>query len=226
LESYKFFPCDLEKECNIQIKVKLVIRKSDGKVVYAQAEQDFADLLLSFLSFPLGAVVCVLGGICSIANIDCLYKSVVDLVESKYFVSEKAKNRLVDPPLAPVFKYSQKIFPVENPRVGYYCFYQDENYKQSINCNRFFLTDEYRSEWGKYEKLEVESPTGYVKGPRAYMATDDLVLTPWSQISALHLINNLEIPLHDLKEKLVTIGIKDVRNFYIDLINIDMFFEL
>jgi hypothetical protein len=211
LESYKFFPCHLEKESNIQIKVKLVMRKSDGKVVYAQAEQDFADLLLSFLSFPLGAVVCVLRGICSIGNIDCLYKSIVDLVESKYFVSEKAKNRLVDPHLAPIFKYSQKVLPVENPIGQYYCFYQDENYEQSISRGRFSITDEYRSEWGKYEMLEVESPTGYVKGLRAYMATDDLVLTPWSQISALHLINNLEIPLHDLKEKLVTIGIKEVK---------------
>jgi hypothetical protein len=225
LESYKFFSCYPEKNCNIQIKVKLVIRKSDGKVVYAQAEQDFADLLLSFLSFPLGAVVRVLGGICSIANIDILYKSIVDFVEEKYFVPA-SKNRLVDPHLAPIFKYSQKVLPVENPIAQYYCFYQDENYEQSINRGRFFITDEYRSEWGKYEMLEVESPTGYVKGLRAYMATDDLVLTPWSQISALHLINNLEIPLHDLKEKLVTIGIKDVRNFYIDLINIDMFFEL
>ncbi|MCH83500.1 DUF674 family protein [Trifolium medium] len=50
---------------------------------------------------------------------------------------------------------------------------------------------------------------GYVKGPRAYMATDDLVLTPWSPISAFHLINHLEIPLNDLKEKLVTIGVKE-----------------
>jgi hypothetical protein len=43
------------------------------------------------------------------------------------------------------------------------------------------------------------------------MVTDDLVLTPWSPISALHLINHLEIPVNDLKEKIVTIGIKEVR---------------
>jgi hypothetical protein len=99
--------------------------------------------------------------------------------------------------------------------VRYYCFYQDQNYKQSISSDRFFITDEYRSEWGKYEMLEVEtqrvSYEGYVKGPRAYMVTDDLVLTPWSPISALHLINHLEIPITDIKEKLVTIGIKEVR---------------
>jgi hypothetical protein len=191
------------------------MRKSDGKVLYAQGEKHFADILLSFLSFPLGAVVRVLGGICSIGNIDSLYKSIVDLVECKYFVSQKAKNRIVDPHLAPIFKYSQNVLPVENPCVRYNCFYQGYNYEQSIKFDKFFITDEYRSEWGKYEMLEVEtqrvSYEGYVKGPRAYMVTDDLVLTPWSPISALHLINHLEIPITDIKEKLVTIGIKEVR---------------
>jgi hypothetical protein len=211
-ESYTFFPFDLENKCSIQINVKLVMRKSDGKVLYAQGERDFADLLLSFLSFPLGAVVRVLGGICSVGNIDSLYKSIVDLVESKYFVSQEAKNRLVDPKLAPLFKFSQNMFPVEDPCMRYYCFYKGTNYENGSNL---FITDEYRSEWGKYEMLEVEtqrvSYEGYVKGPRAYMVTDDLVLTPWSPISALHLINHLEIPITDIKEKLVTIGIKEVR---------------
>jgi hypothetical protein len=211
LESYKFFPCNLENESNIQIKVKLVMRKSDGKVLYAQGEKDFADLILSFLSFPLGAVVRVLGGISSIGfgSIDSLYKSIVNLVEFKYFVSDEIKYRLVDPKLAPLFKYSQNLLPVENPRSCYYCFYQDENYELSILYHKFFITDEYKTQWGKYEDLEVEPPRGsnegYLNGPRAYMATDDLVLTPWSPIAALHLINHLQIPITDIKEKLVIV---------------------
>jgi hypothetical protein len=213
-ESYKFFPCYLENKFNIQINVKIVMRKSDGKVLYAQGEKYFADILLSFPSFPLGAVVRVLGGNCSIGNIDSLYKSIVDLVESKYFMSQEAKNRLVDPHLALLFINIQKIIPVEKPNFGYDCYYQGYNYEQSIKDDKFFITDKCRSEWGKSVMLEVELPKasdeGYVKGPRAYMVTDDLVFTPWSPISALHLINHLEIPLNDIKEKLITIGIKEV----------------
>ncbi|PNX55024.1 hypothetical protein L195_g048648 [Trifolium pratense] len=50
---------------------------------------------------------------------------------------------------------------------------------------------------------------GYVKGPAMYVATDDLVVAPLSPISALGLPNRFKIPLNDLKENVVTIGIKE-----------------
>jgi hypothetical protein len=183
--------------------------------LYAQGEQDFADLLLSFLSFPLGAVVRVLGGNCSIGNIDSLYKTIFDLDETKYLVSKEAKNRLVDPHLASQFKFSHKILPVESALRYYYVFQCSKYFAlRSVMYDKFLISYKKESDWSNYEMLEVESQRGsyecYVKGPRAYMATDDLVLTPWSPISAFHLINHLEIPLNDLKEKLVTIGVKEV----------------
>jgi hypothetical protein len=180
--------------------------------LYAQGEQDFADLLLSFLSFPLGAVVRVLGGNCSIGNIDSLYKTIFDLDETKYLVSKEAKNRLVHPHLASQFKFSHKILPVESALRYYYVFQCSKYFAlRSVMYDKLLISYKKESDWSNYEMLEVESRTGFVKGPRAYMATDDLVLTPWSPISALHLINHLEIPLNDIKEKLVTIGIKEVR---------------
>jgi hypothetical protein len=45
----RFLLSDVEISSNIQIILKLVIRKSDGKVLCAQGEQDFANLLLSFI---------------------------------------------------------------------------------------------------------------------------------------------------------------------------------
>ncbi|XP_058741711.1 uncharacterized protein LOC131614099 [Vicia villosa] len=213
LENYKYFSCHQENNCNIQINVKLVIRKSDGKILYAQGEKDFADLLLGFLSFPLGGVVRVLGENCFVGNIDSLYKSIVDLDETKYLTSKDAKNRLVDCRLAAVFQSIKHIVPIDYSRMDYYCFYQGENYEQSVGNHKFFVSDVYRSDWGKYELFQAELPKGsyegYVKGPRAYMATDDLVLTPWSPISALQLINQLQIPLNDLQEMHVTIGVKE-----------------
>ncbi|KAL5057946.1 hypothetical protein RYX36_029550 [Vicia faba] len=213
LESCKIFSCDPESKCNIRINVKLVIRKASGKILYAQGEKDFADLLLSFLSFPLGGVVRVLGGNCSAGNIDSLYKSIVDLDEIIYLMSKDAKIRLVNSGLSPVFQSCKQILPIYGTPVHYYCFYQGENYEQSVRNYKYFISDLFRSDWGKCECLKAESPKGsyegYVKGPRAYMATDDLVLSPWFPISALQLINQLQIPFNDLKEMNVTIGVKE-----------------
>lgn len=38
------------------------MRKTDGEILFSQGEEDFADFLFSFLTFPLGGVVRMLGG--------------------------------------------------------------------------------------------------------------------------------------------------------------------
>ncbi|KAK7281656.1 hypothetical protein RIF29_09839 [Crotalaria pallida] len=49
------------------MKVKVVVRKSNKKILFAIASEDFVDFIFSFLTFPLGRVVqmfkCVLSGI-------------------------------------------------------------------------------------------------------------------------------------------------------------------
>ncbi|PNX54525.1 hypothetical protein L195_g048145, partial [Trifolium pratense] len=109
----RFLNFDIENSTNIQISVKLVIRKSDGKILYAQGEEDFADMLVSYLILPLGGIVRKLKGNCSLGSINKLYKSIVDLDENKYFKSAKAKSRLVDPEVAGQFKLNQKILPIQ-----------------------------------------------------------------------------------------------------------------
>jgi hypothetical protein len=49
-----------------QMTVKIHVRKSTREILYAEAEEDFADLLLSFLTFPLGAVLHMLQGLSSV----------------------------------------------------------------------------------------------------------------------------------------------------------------
>ncbi|XP_058741709.1 uncharacterized protein LOC131614097 [Vicia villosa] len=87
---------DCESSSEIGITMKLVIKKSDGKLLYAQVEQDFADKLLSILTIPLGVVAQIFRGICSLGSINRLYKSISDLNKNKYFMSKEAKKILVD----------------------------------------------------------------------------------------------------------------------------------
>lgn len=80
-------------------------RKSNGKILFAQGKEDFANFLFSFLTFPLGAVVQLLECCSSIGSVDALYKSIVDLDED-YWTTQEIKNKLVNPVVAPQFKLS------------------------------------------------------------------------------------------------------------------------
>jgi hypothetical protein len=42
------------------------------------------------------------------------------------------------------------------------------------------------------------------------MITDNLVVTPMSSVSALSYLNRSNVPLFDLKEKVIKIGVKEV----------------
>uniref|UniRef100_A0A3Q7XX29 Uncharacterized protein LOC101500403 n=1 Tax=Cicer arietinum TaxID=3827 RepID=A0A3Q7XX29_CICAR len=215
---WRAYPCPVEdnSNSNIEITVKLVIRKSDGRLLYAQGGQDFAKMLLSFLTIPLGGIVPFLRG-SSLGSINTLYKSVANLDEDEYFVSEEAKDRIVDPQLAgQYFDLSKDILSDQRGEIeGYYCYYQLRNYDtKGIGPNQVFLTDRLISnekDWRyMYASSDVYNEV-YVKGPRVYVATDDLVIAPLSPISLVSLINRFETPFEDLKEKVVTIGIKEYR---------------
>jgi hypothetical protein len=207
----RFLLSDIEIGGNIQIILKLVIRKSDGKVLCAQGEQDFANLLLSFLTFPLGGIARIFGENFCLDNINRLYMSISHLNESKNLISKEAKNRLVDPCIAPQFKLSKQILTILDPEViEYYCCQNNKDIRV-----QFCKAGEDMTYVGYRKRVNLSnyeaSHEGYVKGPAMYVATDDLAVTRLSPISALGLLNRFQTPLNDLKEKVVTIGIKEVR---------------
>jgi hypothetical protein len=202
--SSTIFAYNVENTNDIKIRVKLVLRKSDGKILYAQADNDFADLILSFLTFPLGGVVRMFGGNCSLGSVDALYQSIVDLDENKYFVTKEAKKRIVDPYLAPQFKLSNQILPIRQPHSEFYC--HDESF---ITCENRVYYDDLTYKYVVSLRGIVE---GYVKGPRTYVVTDNLFLTQSSPTAALRLINYFQSSLDDLEEKFINIGVHEVCN--------------
>lgn len=173
-----FLSCHVENNSSIKFKLKLVIRKSDGKILYAQGDKDFANMLLSFLTFPLGGVVSKLGRNCSVGSIDGLYNSITDINENVYFMSEGAKYRLVDPYLLPQLKLNMQILPIPHPSAfRYYCHYENINNESVIraiiskggesSCDRKLIG---------MRLLNPETPTtkveGFVKGPTMCVATN------------------------------------------------------
>ncbi|XP_045797715.1 uncharacterized protein LOC123891888 [Trifolium pratense] len=185
----------------IYITVKLVVRKSSNTILFAQGGQDFADLIIRFLTFPLGGVLRKLEGNSSLGSMDGLYRSIANLNEDNYFKCKEARNRLLTLSV-----------------LHYYCYYRfDARNKRIFDAMLFKRDDEDRSNDGNFRKMKLVntissmgSPYGQVNRPEMYVVTDDLVVEPLlSPISSLYLLNRFEIPLSDLKEQVVVIGMKE-----------------
>ncbi|WJX76454.1 hypothetical protein P8452_59871 [Trifolium repens] len=190
---------------DINITVKLVVRKSDGNILYAQGGHDFAELIIRFLTFPLGGVLCKLEGNVSVGSIHGLCKSIADLNEDKYFLSKEAKNRLLR--LSDLRYYRLLVDIGLNPKTPDVSLCKgDKGLSDGSNINVIEL------------KLvnTITTPSSPSMGiirsgcPEMYIVSDDLIVEPLlSPISSVYLLQRFKTPLNDLEEKVVTIGIKE-----------------
>lgn len=90
------------------ISIKLIVSKSKKIVCYAEAGEDFVNLLFSFLTLPLGFVAKQMRDGSLKGCIDQLYGSVRDL-EGEYLKSNDHKEMLLNPKLSPGFYYNSLL---------------------------------------------------------------------------------------------------------------------
>ncbi|KAF6140911.1 hypothetical protein GIB67_042324 [Kingdonia uniflora] len=84
-----------------KITVKITIRKSNNKILFAEAEEDFVDFLFSILALPLGSVVKFLERTPNLGCISTLYKSVESSEFDRFITSSCHKETLLSPIIAP-----------------------------------------------------------------------------------------------------------------------------
>jgi len=201
--------------------VRALVRKSNAKIVLVDGEEDFADFLFSFLTLPLGRVLHMLEGSSSLSCIDKLSKSISELSPDRYLRSHRVKVELATPKCASLFSVSDQILPIGEVSLPvYYCntFFDGREYRFSLSTSarpRSYGYDENA-------RLEIMNPKscigdsrsgkGFVKGPSTFMVTDDLVVTPMSSISTISYLNRSKIPLSDLEERVISVGVKEVRH--------------
>ncbi|KAA8543792.1 hypothetical protein F0562_022031 [Nyssa sinensis] len=185
--------------------VKLVLSKSKKIVCYAEAGEDFVDLLFSFLTLPLGYIVKNMHGNSFKGCINHLYNSVLDLDAEKSFKSDELKEMLVSPKLAPCFGYVNQLLDIEEASNQLYYMHsskiltKDKTHIPS-GCHHYILT------FTDPKSNEANSDGGFVKGPALFTITDSLIITPISPISGISLLNRLKIPFSDIEERVVHVG--------------------
>ncbi|KAL6529636.1 hypothetical protein OROGR_015259 [Orobanche gracilis] len=86
---------------DVKFSLKVIINKQKTKVLFAEADSDFTNVLLSFLTLPLGKIVRLLeqqykDDAPVIGSLTSLYNGLSNL-DSTHFSTEGAKQMLLDP---------------------------------------------------------------------------------------------------------------------------------
>ncbi|KAF7825583.1 DUF674 family protein [Senna tora] len=233
-DSYCLMNSEAVKDTKVKLKVKVTVKKSNGKVMYAKVENDFVDLLFSFLTLPVGTLEHILGGDSCLGWLSKLYTSVVDL-NAKFFdsmdlkemiinpeESMDLKQMLINPEVALHFKVTSKFLKVRKVTHPKYCCRtkSDRNGTSSSLTSAF---KQYGCATSSSNDCKVRSRVklvdhpkkfdevgAFVKGVSMFMVTDDLVVKPFSLSSIVSYLNESNVDFDDLEERIIYVSVKEV----------------
>ncbi|KAI3750872.1 hypothetical protein L2E82_21749 [Cichorium intybus] len=100
--------------------LKLLVQKSNKKLLCAQVKNLFVEMLFSFLTIPLGAAIHLTKDDSSPSGISNLYNSISSLGDEKCLKSKDIKTMLLYPKVAPRYRRVTDFLPIykENTRPG------------------------------------------------------------------------------------------------------------
>ncbi|XP_020261382.1 uncharacterized protein LOC109837511 [Asparagus officinalis] len=191
-----------------RIRVKVVEDKVTEEAVFAEAGNDFVDVLLSFLTFPLGSIVKLLNHQSSVVCVDNLYNSVELLAATGDCIkTEECKDMLLSPKLYPHFNCDNQILKVEaklSRRARFYgCKLFGNKRVGTVYINEINP---------KKANSSTKSGGGYAKRSVRFMVTNEMDVKPVSLVSEIGAIKELKVPISSLVEKEVELGEAEVLN--------------
>ncbi|KAH1123388.1 hypothetical protein J1N35_006548 [Gossypium stocksii] len=174
-------------EKDSKTRVKIMLRKSDRKILYGEASEDFVDLLFSFLTIPLEVALELLGGKgnLTVGSISNLFND----LDTIYSITKQ--NSYLNGVLPPFYSC-----PIELPSI----------------CSQH-PTKIFHSSYGYLKQLDPKSPilnetnsSGYFKKKSLFVITDDLVVKSLSSVSSFSLLKETGTPLCDVEQQVISIG--------------------
>ncbi|KAF6160978.1 hypothetical protein GIB67_007619 [Kingdonia uniflora] len=96
-----------------KVMVKLMYRKSNKKVMYTEANEDFVNMLFSFLTISPGSVEHMFNETSSMVSIDNLYMSIENLSTDDHMKTQECKTLLAQPKLSPYLGCENQLLPIE-----------------------------------------------------------------------------------------------------------------
>ncbi|KAL6652113.1 hypothetical protein ACP70R_011038 [Stipagrostis hirtigluma subsp. patula] len=205
---------------NGKIRVKFLVDKEKKKVVFAESGKEFVDVLLSFLTLPIGTIVRLLGKESSLGCFDELYKSVESLDES-HFQTKACKNMLLKPHSAAGQHCEDLVVRIDDTdhRKIYVCSqrecFSDVFYYSSVPdvlCRECRKSMERSWSWLKSSGVAKDDGV-FVRGGRNYATTDNLQVFLANTDNLMNLLHEMGVEdVTMLEEKTSELGLEEIKN--------------
>ncbi|XXG89341.1 hypothetical protein AAC387_Pa12g1361 [Persea americana] len=202
------------------IDLKLAVDKERNRVLFAECGNDFVDVLLSFLTMPIGTIIRLSGKESKIGSMSTLYESVEDLDVNLLQTAEckrmllcpksaceaQCKNLRVNIDDTESTKYY--LCPSSYCRTGSPCLVSTASSAQ-CHCGLYMKK---QMEFSKKPNVVANSRDGvFVKGSMRFVMTDDLQVFPVSTTATFALVKELGISdATVLEERNVNVGASEV----------------
>eukprot|EP00268_Persea_americana_P069202 TRINITY_DN9789_c0_g2_i6.p1 TRINITY_DN9789_c0_g2~~TRINITY_DN9789_c0_g2_i6.p1 ORF type:complete len:429 (+),score=62.38 TRINITY_DN9789_c0_g2_i6:166-1452(+) len=209
-----------------EITLKLMIHKEKNQIVYAESGNDFVDVLLSFLTMPLGTVIRLTGKQSEMGSLNNLFGSVEDL-DVQYLQTESCKSMLLYPKSASEEHCRKLMVNIDDTEptnyylcnCGYFPLRSDFNHliSEYLSSKQCRCGSTVNWKMPKDKSKQGAGPAGdtkdgvFVKGISRYMITDDFQISPICMGTTLELLKRLGITdATVLEEKNVNLGSEEV----------------
>ncbi|MED6167323.1 hypothetical protein PIB30_001746 [Stylosanthes scabra] len=203
-----------------KMDVKIVLSKSQNKIIFAEAKEDFVNFIFSLLTIPLGSIVKKLDGNSSVGCIDNLYRSVETLDSSR---CTDSRSVLLNPGVAPQYGCPNQPLNIPEGELPTYYYGKgtwepDPLYSSRkrevtrsdgvvsksnsgiVNVKSLTALDP------RSPKRLKESVVGFVRRPALYAVGDDLRVRSLSGGSCISYLKELNLAIDDLEMKVISIG--------------------
>ncbi|RID79708.1 hypothetical protein BRARA_A02422, partial [Brassica rapa] len=189
------------------VAIKVYIRKTDKRILYAECREDFIDLLFTFLAIPLEFAWDLSVDIVNMGCVGNLSRSVKNLS------FEKQKEATVSQCVLPYYyKFRAQLLDIviQEEDSEYECLvprngYPSSNCKFSKKIKKDVLSNGERIV--KFTQMHSNTSSyagvGFVKGETNFIVSDDLFITPMSTSSTISLLSKLQMNISDIDEQAV-----------------------
>uniref|UniRef100_M1BTA2 DUF674 family protein n=2 Tax=Solanum tuberosum TaxID=4113 RepID=M1BTA2_SOLTU len=187
-----------------KLELKLTVRKSTNKVLCAEAGNDFIDFLFNFLTIPIGSIEDVLKGSSGLRCIDNFYKS-VEALDLKWFnkrpkqnsyqsedkFKDNLKTILLKPNVATHYNSEYQLLQISEGESEFYDLYDPRQHIRGSHVPKFHK---------------------FAKEPSAFYVMDNLEVRPLSSTSTICLLQELNVPMNDIEEQMISVGESEALN--------------